>query len=202
MKLDEETVKAIAILNGCGNETGNAEGNAILHRATRYLVMQNKIPTELPDAILIPAGRAWVTGVTNGEHARRSVLLKTTLKANTVKGLCARSGKLAEDYPGHPAMVSWMARLLLLATCVSGLCHNYVMAVRTTVDIPEPLHDQLRQRAENTGTSIRSLIVEAIEQAYSVARKGKMVTGPMIKAGGRRGPLYPTDENPYDLIVP
>ena len=76
------------------------------------------------------------------------------------------------------------------------------MAVRTTVDIPEPLHNQLRQRAENTGTSIRSLIVEAIEQAYSVARKGKMVTGPMIKAGGRRGPLYPTDENPYDLIFP
>jgi len=76
------------------------------------------------------------------------------------------------------------------------------MAVRTTVDISEPLHDLLRQRAENTGTSIRSLIVEAIEQAYSVAGKGKMVTGPMIKAGGRRGPLYPTDENPYDLIFP
>jgi len=73
------------------------------------------------------------------------------------------------------------------------------MAVRTTVDIPEPLHDQLRQRAENNGTSIRSLIVEAIEQAYSVARKRKMVTVPMIKAGGRRGPLYPTDKNPYDL---
>jgi len=75
------------------------------------------------------------------------------------------------------------------------------MAVRTTVDIPEPLYDQLRRRAENTGKSIRSLIVEAIEQAYSVARKEKMVTAPMIKAGGRRGPLYPTDENPYDLIL-
>ena len=70
------------------------------------------------------------------------------------------------------------------------------MTVRTTIDIPEPLHDQLRQRAENTGTSIRSLIVEAIEQAYSVAGKGKILTGPMINAGGRRGPLDPTDETP------
>ena len=43
MKLDEETVKAIAILNCCSNETGDAEGNAIPHRAIRYLVMQNEI---------------------------------------------------------------------------------------------------------------------------------------------------------------
>jgi hypothetical protein len=28
----------------------------------RYLVMQNEIPTELLDAILIAAGQAWVTG--------------------------------------------------------------------------------------------------------------------------------------------
>ena len=58
MKIDEETVKAIAILNCCSNETGDAEGNAILHRATRYLVTQNEIPTELPDAILIAASHA------------------------------------------------------------------------------------------------------------------------------------------------
>jgi hypothetical protein len=56
MKLDEETVKAIAILC-CSNETGDAEGNAILHRATRYLIMQNEIPTELPDAILMLLAR-------------------------------------------------------------------------------------------------------------------------------------------------
>ena len=76
------------------------------------------------------------------------------------------------------------------------------MAIRTTVDIPEPLHDQLRERAQRTGVSIRSLIIAAIEQVYTKARKGTMVTGPMIKPGGKRGPLYPTDENPYDLIFP
>ncbi len=75
------------------------------------------------------------------------------------------------------------------------------MAVRTTVDIPEPLHDRLRSRAELTGTSMRSLIVQAIEQTY--AEKGKTgvkVTGPMVRGKGKRGPLFPTDENPYDLI--
>jgi len=75
------------------------------------------------------------------------------------------------------------------------------MAIRTTVDIPEPLHHQLRERSRRSGVSIRSLIIAAIEQVYSGARKGKMVTGPMIR-GGKRGPLYPTDENPYDLIFP
>ena len=39
MKLDEEIVKAFAILNCWSNETVDAEGNAILHRATRYLVI-------------------------------------------------------------------------------------------------------------------------------------------------------------------
>jgi metal-responsive CopG/Arc/MetJ family transcriptional regulator len=75
------------------------------------------------------------------------------------------------------------------------------MAVRTTVDIPEPLHDRLRERAESSGASIRSLIIRAIEETYAEPNKGKRVTGPMIR-GGKRGPLYPVDENPYDLIFP
>jgi hypothetical protein len=76
------------------------------------------------------------------------------------------------------------------------------MAVRTTVDIPEPLHERLRQRAENSGTSIRSLIVRAIEETYTEPKKGERVTGPMIPGTGKRGPMYPVDENPYDLIFP
>jgi hypothetical protein len=73
------------------------------------------------------------------------------------------------------------------------------MAVRTTVDIPEPLHQRLRHRAEQSGTSIRSLIVQAIEHSYGQPKKGKLVTGPMIPKG-RRGPAYPKDENPHDLV--
>ena len=74
------------------------------------------------------------------------------------------------------------------------------MAVRTTVDIPDPLHDQLRQRAESMGVSIRSLIVTAIEQTYTPPRQRRRVTSPMIRGAGKRGPLFPTDENPHDLV--
>lgn len=74
------------------------------------------------------------------------------------------------------------------------------MAIRTTVDIPEPLHNRLRDRAERTGASIRSLIVHAIEHTYPTTKKGRPVTGPLIRSGGKRGPRYPTDENPHDFI--
>jgi hypothetical protein len=75
------------------------------------------------------------------------------------------------------------------------------MAVRTTVDIPEPLDDRLRRRAESAGVSIRSLIVKAIEQAYAEPRKGQPVTGPLIRHNGKLGPPFPTAENPHDLVV-
>ncbi len=74
------------------------------------------------------------------------------------------------------------------------------MAVRTTIDLPEPLYDRLRHRAEHAGTSIRSLIVRAIEQTYPGTPKGHPVTGPQIRGLGKRGPQYPSDENPHDLI--
>ena len=75
------------------------------------------------------------------------------------------------------------------------------MAVRTTVDIPEPLHDRLRRRSEDTGTSMRMLIVQALEQTYAEPRKGKFVTGPLVRKTGKRGPLYPKDENPHELVL-
>jgi metal-responsive CopG/Arc/MetJ family transcriptional regulator len=75
------------------------------------------------------------------------------------------------------------------------------MAVRTTVDIPEPLHERLRRRAESSGTSIRSLIVRALEETYAEKGKGRRVTGPMVRGKGKLGPRCPTDENPHDLII-
>jgi hypothetical protein len=75
------------------------------------------------------------------------------------------------------------------------------MAVRTTVDIPEPLHNRLRRRAQDTGTSMRMLIVQALEQTYAEPRKGKYVTGPLVRKTGKLGPRFPVDENPYDLIL-
>jgi metal-responsive CopG/Arc/MetJ family transcriptional regulator len=75
------------------------------------------------------------------------------------------------------------------------------MAIRTTVDIPDPLHDELRRRAENSGASIRSLIVRALESAYTEPRKKEPVTGPLVQGTGKLGPRFPTDENPHDLIL-
>ncbi len=74
------------------------------------------------------------------------------------------------------------------------------MAIRTTVDIPEPLHDRLRSRAERSGSSIRALIIRAISQEYGERKKGRYVTGPMISRRGKRGPAFPVDENPHDLV--
>lgn len=75
------------------------------------------------------------------------------------------------------------------------------MPIRTTVDIPEPLHDRLRSRAERSGTSIRSLIVRAIEQAYPDTKKsGDYLTRPLIQGSGKLGPAFPEDENPHDLV--
>jgi len=49
---------------------------------------------------------------------------------------------------------------------------------------------------------MRALIIQALEQAYSTRSNGKYVTGPMIKRkrGSKLGPLFPTDENPHDLV--
>lgn len=74
------------------------------------------------------------------------------------------------------------------------------MAVRTTVDIPEPLHDLLRQRAQRSGASIRALIIRAIQQVYIEQKRGDYVSGPMITGPGKLGPAFPQDENPHDLV--
>lgn len=76
------------------------------------------------------------------------------------------------------------------------------MAIRTTVDIPEPVHQALRHRAAQSGTSIRALIIRALEETYSTRSKQGYVTGPLIKRkqGAKVGPLYPKDENPHDLV--
>jgi hypothetical protein len=74
------------------------------------------------------------------------------------------------------------------------------MAVRTTVEIPEPLHERLHLRAERSGTSIRSLIVRAIEQVYSEPKKGEYVTGLLARGSAKLGPAFPENENPHDLV--
>jgi hypothetical protein len=74
------------------------------------------------------------------------------------------------------------------------------MAVRTTVEIPEPLHERLQRKADESGTPMPSLIVQALEQAYPEQRKGRYVTEPPVKTTGKLGPAFPTDKNPHDLV--
>jgi hypothetical protein len=69
------------------------------------------------------------------------------------------------------------------------------MRVRTAADIPGELHDKLRRRAEQTGTSIRSLVIGAIGQVYRDPKKGAYLTGPLVKATGELGFACPIDEN-------
>jgi hypothetical protein len=75
------------------------------------------------------------------------------------------------------------------------------MPVRTTVDLPDPLHDRLRNLAEKSGTSIRSLIVRAIEQTFPDTNKsGDRHSRPLIQGSGKLGPAFPEDENPHDVV--
>lgn len=74
------------------------------------------------------------------------------------------------------------------------------MAIRTTIDIPEPLHDKLRDRAERSGTSIRSLVIRAIEDAFTDSGKRGHLTGPPVSGPGKLGPAFPQNENPHDLV--
>jgi metal-responsive CopG/Arc/MetJ family transcriptional regulator len=79
------------------------------------------------------------------------------------------------------------------------------MPARATIELPESLHQRLKERAQTSGVSIRSLIVRAVEDTYAAPEKTKPKTGrrvilPLIPAGGKRGPLFPVDENPHDLV--
>jgi hypothetical protein len=74
------------------------------------------------------------------------------------------------------------------------------MAVRATVDSPEPLHEKLRHRAERSGSSIRSLIIRAIEQVYDETGKGEYVTGSLVTGPGKLGEAFPENENPQGLV--
>jgi len=70
-----------------------------------------------------------------------------------------------------------------------------------TVTIPEPLHQELRRRAEESGTSVDALVVRALEDSYGKPKRGKRVTGPMVRGKGKLGPRFPVDENPHDLVL-
>jgi hypothetical protein len=74
------------------------------------------------------------------------------------------------------------------------------MSVRTTIDIPDGLYDVLRRRAASEKTSIRSLVIGAVERKISARRRRTPVLGPPVPGTGKPGPLCPDKENPYDVL--
>ena len=77
------------------------------------------------------------------------------------------------------------------------------MSVRTTIDIPDELHAELRRRAAAERTSIRSLVTNAIEARFR-PYPARMVTGPLVgKPGAKKRKAAagsPDRENPYDVL--
>jgi hypothetical protein len=74
------------------------------------------------------------------------------------------------------------------------------MPVRTTVDVPEPVYDALRNRAEQTGVSMRSLIVRALELTYIPEKVDARLIGPPVKGKGKLGPLGEGDVSVNDFL--
>ena len=75
---------------------------------------------------------------------------------------------------------------------------QWLMRVRTTIEIPGALHDELRRRSEQTGLSIQSLVIAAIQQTYG--GRDRRVTGPLVRGRGKLGTRFPVDENPHDVV--
>ena len=59
--------------------------------------------------------------------------------------------------------------------------------VRTSLDIPTPLHRRLHEAAERRGCSARQLILRSIERlvAEELSGPGHMVELPLVPAAGR-----------------
>jgi hypothetical protein len=73
--------------------------------------------------------------------------------------------------------------------------------MRTTVDIPDAMYRRLRAKAGKEGRSTRSLILQAIEQAFEDAKPANrhMVTLPLVTTKRPRT-LYLDNARIYDLI--
>lgn len=77
--------------------------------------------------------------------------------------------------------------------------HNYGVSIRTTIDLPEDLHAELRRRSAVERTSIRSLITCALERELR-PRGARRVTAPIVGKPGKPAPGSPDTENPYDVL--
>lgn len=78
-------------------------------------------------------------------------------------------------------------------------CHNSGVSVRTTIEIPGDLYEALRHCAATEQTSIRSLVIDAIEAKFKRKEKRQPMLSPPVPATGKPGPLSPDTANPYGI---
>jgi len=77
-------------------------------------------------------------------------------------------------------------------------------SIRTSIDLPRPLHRRLHEAAARQGCSARQLILRSIERAVKDAepvkpkRRLDLIKSPLIPSRGRKIDL--TNEQIYDLI--
>jgi predicted transcriptional regulator len=61
--------------------------------------------------------------------------------------------------------------------------------MRTTVDLPDQLHNQLRAIARDTGRTLSAVVVDAIQQGFAPPSPAKIVKGrsgfPALASNGR-----------------
>ena len=74
------------------------------------------------------------------------------------------------------------------------------MSVRTTIDLPDELYEALRKHAASENTSIRSLVVAAIEGRFAKKQRGVPVLKPPVPGRGKPGPRCPDRENLYEIL--
>lgn len=88
---------------------------------------------------------------------------------------------------GLPIFVTRKWRAL---TYLSRVAHTYLMkpeTVRTSLDIPTPLHQRLHEAAQRRGCSARQMILRSIERlvAEELPRPARRVELPLVPAAGR-----------------
>jgi hypothetical protein len=80
---------------------------------------------------------------------------------------------------------------------------KHAESVRTSVDIPRPLHRKLREAAARQGCSARQLILNGIEKVVAEAQRPRpkrrlALDPPIVPSFGK--PFDLTNEQIYDLI--
>ena len=76
------------------------------------------------------------------------------------------------------------------------------MAMRTTIDIPDPVYRRLKSRAAREGSSTKQLILRAVERVlreHGGKRRRKRVRLPIVRSK-RPGTLILDNARIYDII--